>query len=683
MSKQLEKLTILFVVFVYIGFLASSVLAGPLTVVNPSFESGATGWSNISVDNSEFYAPVDGTYYATSSGGSSYTSQLTGHTIEAGQTYTLTVWARSLNAEGNDAATTAEARCYYGSTTINAVTANVNPPVLQGKAGRTANDDGGNVWLDGGYRMEFADSVMCQADTADPIADDWLQQRDADYIAEMAAGPIITPEGLKGIYWTYYEEAENISEIWFATASGSPPDYTWTTPVGTVLTNTADADPWVIDAHLYYDADTSKLWMSWGGGTCWVSEMDPCDAQLIDHPASTEFDTHPAGTHTEVAYWNGDEWTAGNTWMEGPCLYKHNGYWYFLASYGDLAVNYTIRGGRGSSPTGPFYDKDGVNLMTYDSGEAEYGNSFLLGADGEQANPGHPHIWEEGGQHYLGYDWTIATNKDRLGIRKLYFVNDWPTIWVPIEVTFNSNDYPSSIGQTLGISVRNVGDASSTGGIDYVALEYTGGTPDNDPPTPDPMTWASVPAADSDTAISMTATTASDPSGVEYYFDETTANPGGNDSGWQDSTSYTDDGLTASTQYCYEVTARDKSVNQNATAASSNECATTLAGCTATDMHIESVVCAEVSCGGANKNGQATVTIYDDCGDPVQNALVDGTFSGAFNETFYDVATDGNGVAVFTTAGCIKKPTFSFTVDDVTDTLPYDPGDDLATGCSG
>ncbi len=209
------------------------------------------------------------------------------------------------------------------------------------------------------------------------------------------------------------------------------------------------------------------------------------------------------------------------------------------------------------------------------------------------------------------------------------------------------------------------------------------GPPDTDPPTPDPMTWASVPAADSDVAISMTATTASDPSGVEYYFDETTANPGGNDSGWQPGASYTDNGLTASTQYCYEVTARDKSVNQNATAASSNECATTLAGCSPTDMHIESVVCAEVSCGGPNKNGQATVTIYDDCGDPVQNALVDGTFSGSFNETFYDVATDGNGVAVFTTAGCLKKPTFSFTVDDVTGTLPHDPGDDLATGCSG
>jgi len=99
--------------------------------------------------------------------------------------------------------------------------------------------------------------------------------------------------------------------------------------------------------------------------------------------------------------------------------------------------------------------------------------------------------------------------------------------------------------------------------------------PDNDPPTPDPATWASVPAAVSSSAIEMTATTATDPSGVEYYFTETSANPGGSDSGWQDSTVYTDAGLSAETQYCYEVRARDKSANQNLTEWSTNECATT------------------------------------------------------------------------------------------------------------
>jgi hypothetical protein len=98
---------------------------------------------------------------------------------------------------------------------------------------------------------------------------------------------------------------------------------------------------------------------------------------------------------------------------------------------------------------------------------------------------------------------------------------------------------------------------------------------DTTPPSPDPMTWATLPYALNCTSISMTATTATDDSGVEYYFDETTGNAGGDDSGWQDDPTYVDAGLSAETTYTYTVTARDKSVNQNTTAASTAESATT------------------------------------------------------------------------------------------------------------
>jgi hypothetical protein len=100
------------------------------------------------------------------------------------------------------------------------------------------------------------------------------------------------------------------------------------------------------------------------------------------------------------------------------------------------------------------------------------------------------------------------------------------------------------------------------------------GVPDADPPAPNPMTWASVPAASEGGVAQMTATTAVDPRGVEYYFEETTGNPGGTSSGWQDGPSYTDAGLQVGVQYCYRVKARDKSTNQNETDWTSTECAT-------------------------------------------------------------------------------------------------------------
>ncbi|MCF7731041.1 MAG: hypothetical protein K9N23_05110 [Akkermansiaceae bacterium] len=101
------------------------------------------------------------------------------------------------------------------------------------------------------------------------------------------------------------------------------------------------------------------------------------------------------------------------------------------------------------------------------------------------------------------------------------------------------------------------------------------GAPDTTPPTPNPMTWASAPAAAGSSSITMTATTASDPSGVEYFFDETSGNPGGTDSGWQNSPTYIDTGLSASTSYTYTVKARDKSTAQNQTGISAAASAAT------------------------------------------------------------------------------------------------------------
>jgi len=94
------------------------------------------------------------------------------------------------------------------------------------------------------------------------------------------------------------------------------------------------------------------------------------------------------------------------------------------------------------------------------------------------------------------------------------------------------------------------------------------------PPAPDPMTWSIVPYASSSRSISMTATTALDASGVEYYFQSLTF--GGHDSGWQDSPAYVDPNLVPDTTYTYRVKARDKSVWQNETDWSAAAPATTL-----------------------------------------------------------------------------------------------------------
>jgi len=458
---------------------SASVSAKNIVVVNPSFESGTAGWSGITTGNSEFYSPVDGSSYSTRAGGPGYTTQLTGHTIAAGETYTFRVWARSINKSKNDAPTIAEVRFYHGSTTITSVRENVNPVTLLGAPENYNNDDGGNVWIDQGYRHEFAEKHFYQKVGDDPLTDPWeISSGDENYRHGMAVSPIITPSGLKALYsCRYRDHGDKWSSTGFSTVdSGGTPAYKWTDR-GTVLSHVGDEEPWVIDPYLFYDDDTGRLWMSWGGGVMYVSEMDPKDGMLLHHPDDKEFDNHPANYHTAVATWppnregwRGDQWSSD--WMEGGALYKHNGYWYFLASYGNLSRNYTIRTGRGHSPTGPFYDKHGIDMMKFDSERNKFGCTLILGAEGSQENPGHPHIWEENGRFYMGFDYT-KNHRDVFGIRELHWVDDWPVVaYTPIEVTFKADDHPEAIGQKLGISVSNAGDPASTAAFDNISLTY-------------------------------------------------------------------------------------------------------------------------------------------------------------------------------------------------------------------
>jgi PKD repeat protein len=176
--------------------------------------------------------------------------------------------------------------------------------------------------------------------------------------------------------------------------------------------------------------------------------------------------------------------------------------------------------------------------------------------------------------------------------------DDGPPVSSTVMTTWNMQSGPGTV--TFG----NTGFVDTTAsfsddGTYVLRLETTDGNksafdevtttvdPDSQAPSLNP-TWAAAPHATGTSSISMTATTVFDPSGVEYYFEETSGNPGDSDSGWQDNASYTDRGLNAVTKYNYRVQARDKSANQNQTVWSSESSATTDApksGCGAAPIY--------------------------------------------------------------------------------------------------
>jgi len=98
---------------------------------------------------------------------------------------------------------------------------------------------------------------------------------------------------------------------------------------------------------------------------------------------------------------------------------------------------------------------------------------------------------------------------------------------------------------------------------------------DTTPPACAVHCWPVWPYESAPGEISTDLGVAIDPNGVEYYFEETTGNPGGDDSGWQDSPQYTDVGLQETTQYCYRAIIRDKTTNQNESVWFGPRCETT------------------------------------------------------------------------------------------------------------
>jgi GH35 family endo-1,4-beta-xylanase len=204
---------------------------------------------------------------------------------------------------------------------------------------------------------------------------------------------------------------------------------------------------------------------------------------------------------------------------------------------------------------------------------------------------GHPAVegilmwgfWE--GDHWRGADAALmesdftvnAAGQRYESLRAEWWTNTASNSDANGELIFNGfhGDYQVTLIPTDGPAETHTIQLQKSPTAQSFTLQLgTGDAPDTQAPAPNPPTWASAPKAMGTDVIAMTATTASDVSGVEYYFANLSAPS--HDSGWQNSSSFIDSGLLPGTEYAYTVTVRDKSLNQNVTSASVNAYATTL-----------------------------------------------------------------------------------------------------------
>jgi len=530
----------------------TSTSAAPITtrtVSNPSFETD-NGWTGLTNrGSSELFAPPDGTFFAQLEAGSIISQNL--GTMAADTSYTARVWTRSVNAHIPDSTGVEKGmqqthpnllakggivlRDEKGAE-LAAVDIVVNPnATIVADGGVNAHDDGANVFFAGGYRMHLANSLLYQnrADT-DPIVDEWQQGGENEYWG-MAVGPISDLDGnlvinaIGGGHTMTDLSEEQIkngmkvsSRIDLNSLEGTAPYFTAPPPnewdmndqpiFMTVLSHLGDEAPWVFDPHFCYDSQNERLYMTWGGHSTFLTEIDPNAGTVIDPatgtaPPNTEFNTHSPGIHTKILTnqpwaglptyqsaseappdWDGDAFST-QAYMEGIGLFQHGRYFYACGTYGSMGDSYTIRCCRQDSteataPRGPYRDKEGKVCTEFDPTTDRYPASMLLGPDGDHLVPGHPHFWREGDSDsdggerlYLGYDFRDqipSVREDSMAIRRLYMDDqEWPTIWMPLVVTVDTGMMPELVGQELTLELRAGGDDGSRVGFDHVSVVTT------------------------------------------------------------------------------------------------------------------------------------------------------------------------------------------------------------------
>jgi glucuronoarabinoxylan endo-1,4-beta-xylanase len=196
-----------------------------------------------------------------------------------------------------------------------------------------------------------------------------------------------------------------------------------------------------------------------------------------------------------------------------------------------------------------------------------------------------------------------------------------------------------------------------------VVANFEADPPDLTPPEPNIMTWASVPAAVGSSAITMTATTATDDSEpVEYYFE--CINDGDANSEWQEDETYIATGLNPLTSYTFRVKARDSYLTPNETDWSIEESATTYPP---SGGDVEIIGSWEEDLSHTKESGDNRALIFiahveDDDGDPNLSSV---TYGGQPMAKIIDkVVESGENFRAYVVAYILDESGISFATGD-------------------
>jgi len=179
---------------------------------------------------------------------------------------------------------------------------------------------------------------------------------------------------------------------------------------GIVIQTQADSDHNAIDPCVVR-GERGALWLAFGSFWTGIKlvELDPKSGKRI----APDSPVHSLAWKDEI---------------EAAAIYRHGDHYYLFVNWGrccrGVKSTYNIRVGRSRAITGPYIDREGVDLR-------KGGGTLFLGTEGRFVGPGHAGILEDGGKEWISYHFYDAETNGRatLAVRPLGWSADgWPEL---------------------------------------------------------------------------------------------------------------------------------------------------------------------------------------------------------------------------------------------------------------
>jgi arabinan endo-1,5-alpha-L-arabinosidase len=215
------------------------------------------------------------------------------------------------------------------------------------------------------------------------------------------------------VYYSVSTFGKNTSAIGLAVGGSvdpASPQWRWEDRGPVVVSRAGDRFN-AIDPAVFKDATDGTLWMTFG--SFWDG------IHLVELDPETGLARDPKGPPRRLA------WAPE---IEAPFLHQRDGFYYLFINWGKCCrgVNstYEIRVGRSRKVTGPYLDREGVDLV-------ERGGTLVLASQGRWIGPGHASLLERDNRQWLVHHYYDRELNGRSRLRMAPLVWDaegWPVV---------------------------------------------------------------------------------------------------------------------------------------------------------------------------------------------------------------------------------------------------------------